>query len=136
MQITRYLMAIKLQLVLLLKYVLHAKLSFIDHNYNYHDGYESCLTPCLLGILTCFFFLSSAVFFFQYQLFRKIFSGIPSECQTVWSQICSGLVLGSNCVQRLSTDDKSRQRVNGICISYDRNTAVLFQRERYAPRFL
>ena len=31
-------------------------------------------------------FLSSADFF-QNQLFRKILSGIPSECQTVWIQI-------------------------------------------------
>ena len=64
-------MAIKLQLVLLLKYVLHAKLSFIEHNHNYHDGYESCLTPCLLGILTCF--LSSAVFFFNINFFERFF---------------------------------------------------------------
>ena len=31
-------------------------------------------------------FLSSADFF-QNRLFRKILSGIPSECQTVWVQI-------------------------------------------------
>ena len=31
--------------------------------------------------------LSSADFFFQNQLFRKILSGITSECQTVWTQI-------------------------------------------------
>ena len=42
------------------------------------------------------FFLSSADFFFQNQLFRKILSGIQSECQTVWIQtrpdILSGLI--------------------------------------------
>ena len=32
------------------------------------------------------YFLSSADFF-QNQLFRKILSGIPSECQAVWIQI-------------------------------------------------
>ena len=41
-------------------------------------------------------FLSSADFFYQYQLFRKIISGIPSECQTDWIQIkpevLSGLI--------------------------------------------
>ena len=40
-------------------------------------------------------FLSSADFF-QNQLFRKILSGLPSECQTVWIQIrpdpLSGLI--------------------------------------------
>ena len=32
-------------------------------------------------------FLSSADFFFQNLFFDKILSGIPSECQTVWTQI-------------------------------------------------
>ena len=31
--------------------------------------------------------LLSSADFFQNQLFRKILSGIPSECQTVWIQI-------------------------------------------------
>ena len=46
-------------------------------------------------------YLSSAVFFclffFQDQLFRKVLSEIPSECQIVWNQIrpdkMSGLIL-------------------------------------------
>ena len=41
-------------------------------------------------------FLLSADFFFQNELFRKILSGIPSECQTDWIQfrpdIFSGLI--------------------------------------------
>ena len=41
------------------------------------------LTLCPLGKFSCF--LSSADFF-QNQLFRKILSGIPSECQTDWIQ--------------------------------------------------
>ena len=40
------------------------------------------VTLCILGN----FFLSSADFF-QNQPFRKIISGILSECQTVWTQI-------------------------------------------------
>ena len=32
-------------------------------------------------------FLLSSADFFQNQLFRKILSGTPSECQTVWTQI-------------------------------------------------
>ena len=72
MQITRYLMAIIRQLVLLLKYVLHAKLSFIEHNHNYHDVYESCLTPCLLGILTCIF-CRLLFLFFNINFFERFF---------------------------------------------------------------
>ena len=40
--------------------------------------------------------------------FRKIISGIPSECQTVWIQIRTvGPDMGKNCLQRLSADDTS-----------------------------
>ena len=56
----------------------------------------SLLTLCMLGNFACF--LSSADFF-QNQLFRKILSGIPSECQTVRIQV--GSDLGPNCLQRL-----------------------------------
>ena len=45
--------------------------------------------------------------FFQYQLFRKILSGIPSECQTDWIEITPTFSdLGPICLQRLSADDK------------------------------
>ena len=44
-------------------------------------SYISTLSP--LGNFSCF--LSSD--FFQNQLFQKNLSGIPSECQTVWTQI-------------------------------------------------
>ena len=54
--------------------------------------------------------------FFQNQLFRKIISGIPTECQTVWIQIGPDILLGPICVQTvfqsLSADDTSRQKVN------------------------
>ena len=36
---------------------------------------------------------------FQNQFFRKILSGIPSECQTVWIQIRPDIVSGLLCVQ-------------------------------------
>ena len=44
-------------------------------------------------------FLSSAVFFFQNQLFRKILSGIPSECQAVLNQIKPDVLSGLIWVQ-------------------------------------
>ena len=43
-------------------------------------------------------FLSSADFF-QNQLFRKILSGIPSECQAVWIQIRPDILSGLIWVQ-------------------------------------
>ena len=52
--------------------------------------------------------------FFENQLFRKILSGIPSECQTVRIQvrpdIMSGLIWVPYCLQRLSTDNTGGQR--------------------------
>ena len=45
-----------------------------------HVRVKSFLTLCQLGNFACF--LSSADFF-QNLLFRKILSGVPSECQTV-----------------------------------------------------
>ena len=46
-------------------------------------------------------FLSSADFF-QNQVFRKIISGIPSECQTDWIQIRPDILSGLICVQSVS----------------------------------
>ena len=47
--------------------------------------------------------------------FEKILSGIPSECQTVWTLIRPlrfvGADLGPNCLPRLTADDTGRQRV-------------------------
>ena len=45
--------------------------------------------------------------FFQNQLFRKILSGIPSECQLVWIQISPDILSGLICVQ---TDCKEFQQ--------------------------
>ena len=54
------------------------------------------------------FWLSADIF--QYYFFQNILSVITSECQTVWIQIrpdiLSGPDLGSNCLQKLSSDDK------------------------------
>ena len=44
-------------------------------------------------------FLSSADFF-QNQRFRKILSGIPSECQTVWIQIRPDKMTVCKCYQQ------------------------------------
>ena len=52
----------------------------------------------------------SAGFFSKTNFFKKILSELPSECQTVWIQIRPDIL--SNCFQRLSADDTSRQRVN------------------------
>ena len=50
--------------------------------------------------------------FFKINFFRKILSGIPSECQTVFdpdqARHFVGSDLGPNCLQRLSADDTSR----------------------------
>ena len=52
--------------------------------------------------------LSSAEFF-QDQIFRKVLSGKPSECQIDWIQtrpdIFVGPDQGPNCLQKLSADD-------------------------------
>ena len=63
----------------------------------------------MLGI-----FLGGSSAFFQNQHFRKILSGIPSDCKNsldpdqarlfVWPD------LGPNCSQRFKADDTSRQR--------------------------
>ena len=58
-------------------------------------------------------YLSSADFF-EIIFFLKNISGIPSDCQTVWIQICPTIWwpffdLGQNCLQRLSADATSRQ---------------------------
>ena len=54
-----------------------------------------CLT---IHAIFSYSFLLSADFFFQNQLFRKILSGIPSECQTVWTQIRPDILLVLICV--------------------------------------
>ena len=64
---------------------------------------NSLLILCLLGKFACF--LSPAECF-QIQHFRKRKSEIPSRCQIIWFQIRS-----LNCLQMLSADDTSRQRV-------------------------
>ena len=68
------------------------------------------------------FCLLSAFFFFQNKLFKKNifleyrhYSFKPSECHTVLdpdqAQYFVGPDLGPNCLQKLSADDTSKQRV-------------------------
>ena len=46
-----------------------------------------------------FFFSCRLLIYFQIQLFRKILSGIPSECQTDWIQIRPHILSGLIWVQ-------------------------------------
>ena len=66
------------------------------------------LTLCMLGNL-----LLSSADFFQDELFQKILSGTPSECQnnldTDQDRHSVGPDLGPNCLQRLSADDLNRR---------------------------
>ena len=55
------------------------------------------LNLCRLGKFSTFFLLSAD--FFQNQLFRKILSRIPSECQIVWIQIRPDILSGLIWVQ-------------------------------------
>ena len=71
------------------------------------------LKPTSSATETSFNFREYGLLIFQNQLFRKILSGTPSGCQTVW--IRSGPDLYPNCLQNLTADDKSRgwpERVN------------------------
>ena len=73
---------------------------------------------CTLGNFSCFFFLSSADFFFKINfLKKKNLSEIPSVCQTNWNLIV-GPDLGPNCLPMLSADDTGRQRVNRLNYSH------------------
>ena len=60
-------------------------------------------------------------FFFQNQLFRKILSGIPSECQTDWIQVrpdvFSGLIWTQSDLQKLSALKKELENDISIPIS-------------------
>ena len=49
---------------------------------------------CSPGEFFLFFFFLSSADFFQNQFFRKILSGIRSECQTVWIQIRPDILSG------------------------------------------
>ena len=62
-------------------------------------------------------FLSSTDFF-QNQLFRKIISGLPSECKTIWIQIRPDVLLSLIWIQT-------------VCIGYQQTT--LLRRERVKP---
>ena len=86
------------------------------------------------------FFRLTADFFFQNQLFRKRFSGIPSECQTVWIQIRPDILSGliwfqlTACLKVISrSDDASRQRVNFACF-FSSETADFFSKSIFLKK--
>ena len=60
-------------------------------------------TLCCWEILHVFCCLLLLLFFF-YQLFWKIISGMPTECQTVWIQIRPDIMLGLIWVQTVCKD--------------------------------
>ena len=64
-------------------------------------------------------FLSSADFF-QNQLFKKILSGIPSECQTVCILVRPDMMLGLMLVQTVCKGDQQTTQVgNSFLVSGD-----------------
>ena len=67
---------------------------------------NSILTLYPMGNISCFFVVW---YFFQNQLFWKISSGLPSECQTDWIQIRPDVLLGLIWVQT-------------VCKSYQQTT--------------
>ena len=71
-------------------------------------------------------YLSSADYF-QNQLFRKIVSGIPSACQTVWIQIRPNILSGLIWVQTVC---KSYQQMTLVwCVSYSHEWGVQQQKK-------
>ena len=75
---------------------------------------HAMLTLCPRGN---FLFLSSADFF-QNQLFGKIISGIPSECQTHWIQIRPDTVPGLICVQSVCKGFEQTTLVGNVLKCY------------------
>ena len=57
--------------------------------------------------------------FFQNQLFRKILSGIPSECQTVWIQIRPDILSGLIRVQTVSKGSQQTTLVGKELCNFD-----------------
>ena len=75
-------------------------------------GIKEDFLTLLISPWEFFLALLSSADFFQNQLFRKILSGIPTECQTDWIQIRPdnfvGLDLNPIFLQRLLADDTRR----------------------------
>ena len=69
----------------------------------------NCLQKLSADDARSFHALLSSADFFQNQLFRKITSGIPSECQTDWIQIRPDIMSGLIWVQT-------------VCKSYQQTT--------------
>ena len=90
------------------------KINFFE---KFFQEYHQCQTartqnrPDFYSCLVCHWSRSWVIFhafwpsadFFQNQLFRKILSGIPSECQTAWTQIRPDILSGLIWVQTVCT---------------------------------
>ena len=85
----------------------HSTSGTLTHNYSrFTLTVIVDLTLCMLGN---FLWFSHLLIFFQNNLSRKILSGIPSECQTIGTQIRSD-VMGPKCLQMLLADDTLTRR--------------------------
>ena len=72
------------------------------------EGHSQKITHCILGNFSFFF---CHLLIFSNQLFKKILSGIPSECQTVWTLI-------------RSDDSSGLIWVQTVCQGYQQGTLV------------
>ena len=77
-------------------------------------AYLFYLTSCMLGNFSCFFVVDAN--FFQNQLFRKIFSEIPSECQIVWIQLRLDILSGLIWVQTACKGISRRHLGKGLTV--------------------
>ena len=88
--------------------------------HNVSQKAQESLTHCLLGNFSCF--LSSADFF-QNQLFEKFLSGIPSECQTVWTLIrpddSSGLIWVQTVCQGYQQTTLVDKELKSMCLDFE-----------------
>ena len=78
---------------------------------------------CILGNFLCLLIV------FKINFLKKNLSGIPSECQIVWTLIRSTSLrpdLGPNCLPKLSADDTGRQRVK------QRNYSFIFRSFKFS----
>ena len=77
----------------------------------------TCWANSLFPGLILHAFLSTAADILQNQLFRKILSGTPSECQTDWIQIRPDILLGLIWVQSVC---QGYEQTTCLCMFYFR----------------
>ena len=88
----------------------HVYCKLIMHWLNWIMQYISAL-QCIITLTLCTLGFLSSADFFQNRPFRKILSGIPAECQTVWIQIRPDITSGLIWVQT-------------VCKGYQQTTLV------------